>query len=258
MSTEQFSVDGDVAIVTGASSGIGASIAKGFAADGVDVVICSREQDNVDPVAEEITESDRPGSALPVECDVTDREAVDALIEATVEEFGGLDVLVNNAGASFMASFDDISENGWKTIVDINVHGTYHCTQAAASHLKDGGGIVVNLASVAGQMGSPYMSHYGAAKAAVVNLTRTLSYEWAADGVRVNCIAPGFVATKGVETQMGISADEVDRTEVKRRMGTVEEIADLAQFLASPASSYIIGETITAQGLPRIEESPDV
>jgi 3-oxoacyl-[acyl-carrier protein] reductase len=258
MSTEQFSVDGDVAIVTGASSGIGAAIAREFAADGVDIVICSREQENVDPVAEEITESDRPGSVLPVECDVTDREAVDALVEATVEEFGGLDVLVNNAGASFMAGFDDISENGWKTIHDINVHGTYHCTQAAGEHLKDGGGIVINLASVAGQMGSPYMSHYGAAKAAVINLTRTLSYEWAAEGVRVNCIAPGFVATAGVESQMGISADEVDRTEVKRRMGTVEEIADLAQFLASPASSYIIGETITAQGLPRIEESPEV
>jgi 3-oxoacyl-[acyl-carrier protein] reductase len=258
MSTDQFGVDGDVAIVTGASSGIGAAIAKGFADDGVDVVICSREQDNVDPVAEEIEESDRPGGALPVECDVTDREAVDALIEATVEEFGGLDVLVNNAGASFMANFDDISENGWKTIVDINVHGTYHCTQAAAEHLKDGGGIVINLASVAGQLGSPYMSHYGAAKAAVVNLTTTLSYEWASDGVRVNCIAPGFVATKGVENQMGISADEVDRTEVERRMGTVDEIADLAQFLASPASSYIVGETITAQGVPRVEESPEI
>ncbi|WP_394739603.1 SDR family NAD(P)-dependent oxidoreductase [Natronococcus roseus] len=258
MSTDQFGVDGDVAIVTGASSGIGAAIAKGFADDGVDVVICSREQDNVDPVAEEIEESDRPGGALPVECDVTDREAVDALVEATVEEFGGLDVLVNNAGASFMASFDDISENGWKTIVDINVHGTYHCTQAAAEHLKDGGGIVINLASVAGQLGSPYMSHYGAAKAAVVNLTTTLSYEWASEGVRVNCIAPGFVATKGVENQMGISADEVDRTEVKRRMGTVDEIADLTQFLASPASSYIVGETITAQGVPRVEESPEI
>ncbi|NKE34715.1 glucose 1-dehydrogenase [Natronococcus sp. JC468] len=258
MSTDQFGVDGDVAIVTGASSGIGAAIAKGFADDGVDVVICSREQDNVDPVAEEIAESDRPGEALPVECDVTDREAVDAMVEATVEEFGGLDVLVNNAGASFMANFDDISENGWKTIVDINVHGAYHCTQAAAEHLKAGGGIVINLASVAGQTGSPYMSHYGAAKAAVVNLTTTLSYEWASEGVRVNCIAPGFVATEGVESQMGISAEEVDRAEVERRMGTVDEIADLAQFLASPASSYVVGETITAQGVPRIEESPEI
>ncbi|SFC45845.1 NAD(P)-dependent dehydrogenase, short-chain alcohol dehydrogenase family [Halobiforma haloterrestris] len=258
MSTSQFSVDGDVAVVTGASSGIGEAIAKSFADDGVDVVICSREQENVDPVAEEIAESDRPGEALAVECDVTDREAVDALVEATVEEFDGLDVLVNNAGASFMANFDDISENGWKTIVDINLHGTYNCIQAAADHLKDGGGSVVNFASVAGQQGAPYMSHYGAAKAAVVNLTTTLAYEWASEDVRVNCIAPGFVATEGVESQMGISADDVDRSAVERRMGTVEEIADLTQFLASPASSYIVGETITARGVPDVMESPDV
>ncbi|OAQ54782.1 hypothetical protein HTG_04240 [Natrinema mahii] len=258
MSTDRFSVDGDVAIVTGSSSGIGKSIAERFAADGVDVVVCSREQDNVDPVAEGINDSDSPGRALAVECDVTDREAVEALVEATVEEFGGLDVLVNNAGASFMADFDDISPNGWETIIDININGTYHCTHAAAEHLKDGGGAVINLASVAGQRGSPLMSPYGAAKAAVINLTTTLSYEWADDDVRVNCIAPGFVATPGVESQMGVSADDIDRTDVARRIGTVEEIADLTQFLASPASSYIVGETITAQGVPQIEEDHDV
>ncbi|AHF99937.1 3-oxoacyl-ACP reductase [Halostagnicola larsenii XH-48] len=258
MSTEQFSVDGDVAVVTGASSGIGKAIAESFAADGVDVVICSREQDNVDPVADGILESDRPGDAVAVECDVTDREAVEALVETTVEEFGGLDVLVNNAGASFMAGFDDISPNGWETIVDINVNGTYHCTHAAAEHLKDGGGAVINLASVAGQQGSAYMSHYGAAKAAVINLTTSLAAEWAGDGVRVNCIAPGFVATPGVESQMGVSADSIDRSDVDRQIGTVEEIADIAQFLASPASSYMVGETIAAKGVPRVEESPDV
>ncbi|MBZ6496644.1 SDR family NAD(P)-dependent oxidoreductase [Natrinema longum] len=258
MSTDQFSVDGDVAIVTGSSSGIGRSIAERFADDGVDVVVCSREQDNVDPVAEAINDGDSPGRALAVECDVTDREAVEALVEATVEEFGGLDVLVNNAGASFMADFDDISPNGWETIVDININGTYHCTHAAAEYLKDGGGSVINLASVAGQRGSPLMSPYGAAKAAVINLTTTLSYEWADDDVRVNCIAPGFVATPGVESQMGVSADDIDREEVARRIGTVEEIADLTQFLVSPASSYVVGETITAQGVPQIEEDHDV
>ncbi|MXV62156.1 glucose 1-dehydrogenase [Natronorubrum sp. JWXQ-INN-674] len=258
MSTEQFSVDGETAIITGSSSGIGRGIAERFAADGVDVVVCSREQENVDPVAEEINESDSPGRALAIECDVTDRDAVDALVEATVEEFGGLDVLVNNAGASFMAGFDDVSENGWKTIVDINVHGTYHCTHAASEHLKDGGGSVINFASVAGQRGSPLMSPYGASKAAVINLTTTLSYEWAEDDVRVNCIAPGFVATPGVESQMGVSADNIDREEVARRIGTVEEIADVTQFLASPASSYVVGETITAQGVPQISEDHDV
>ena len=258
MILDRFSVDGQTAIVTGASSGIGREIAEQFAEGGADVVICSREQENVDPVTDGINETDDGGQAVAIECDVTDREAVEALVEATVEEFGGIDCLVNNAGASFMANFEDISPNGWSTIVDINLTGTYHCTQAAGEYLKDGGGTVINLASVAGQMGSPYMSHYGAAKAAVINLTSTLSFEWASEDVRVNCIAPGFVATPGVESQMGVSADDIERDEVERRIGAVEEIADVAQFLASDASSYLVGETITAQGVPRIDETPDV
>jgi 3-oxoacyl-[acyl-carrier protein] reductase len=256
MTTEQFSVDGDTALVTGASSGIGRAIAERFADDGAEVVVCSREQDNVDPVADEIADSG--GSALAVECDVRERDSVEALFEATVEEFGGLDTLVNNAGASFMANFEGISENGWKTIVDINLHGTYHCTQAAGEVMREAGsGKIVNFASVAGQEGAPFMSHYAAAKAGVVNLTSTLAYEWADDGVRVNCVAPGFVATPGVESQMGVTADEIDREEVDRKIGTSEEIADVTQFLASPASSYLTGETITARGVPDIMESPE-
>ncbi len=250
---DRFSVSG-TAVVTGASSGIGRAIAERFAADGADVVVCSREQANVDPVAEGIREDG--GSALAVECDVTDRDAVDALVEATVEEFGGLDVLVNNAGASFVAGFEDISPNGWDTILDVNLGGTYHCTQAAADHLKDGGGAVVNVASVAGQEGAPYMSHYAAAKAAIINLTRTLAAEWASEDVRVNCIAPGFVATPGLESQMGVSADDIDREDVDRRIGVSGEIADVARFLASPAASFVVGETVTAGGVPQGEEVP--
>jgi 3-oxoacyl-[acyl-carrier protein] reductase len=258
MPTSQFAVDGDTAIVTGSSSGIGRAIAERFAADGVDVVVCSREQDNVDPVAEGINDDvDVPGRAIAVECDVTDRDAVEALVEATVEEFGGVDVLVNNAGASFMANFDDISPNGWKTILDINLTGTYHCCQAAGEELKDGGGQVVNFSSVAGQQGAPWMSHYAAAKAGIENLTTTLAFEWAEDDVRVNCVAPGFVATPGVASQMGVTADELDRDDVDRRIGTSEEIADVTQFLASRASSYLTGETITARGTPDIMETPE-
>ncbi|WP_435063029.1 SDR family NAD(P)-dependent oxidoreductase [Halobaculum sp. EA56] len=273
---DRFSLAGNTAVITGASSGIGRAIAETFAADGADVVVCSREQGNVDPVAEAINgaaadaadadadadpeaggEGGR-GRCLAVECDVTDREAVDALVAAAVEEFGGVDVLVNNAGASFMAPFEDISENGWKTILDINLHGTVHCTQAAGEHLADGdGGAVVNLASVAGQRAAQYMSHYGAAKAGVINLTETLALEWAGRDVRVNCIAPGFVATPGVEQQMGVSAGNVDRADVDRRIGTSEEIADVARFLASDAASYVTGETVVAQGVPQGEELPE-
>ncbi|MFB6142046.1 MAG: SDR family NAD(P)-dependent oxidoreductase [Halorientalis sp.] len=255
---DQFAVAGQTAIVTGASQGIGRSIAERFADDGADVVICSREQEKVDEVAAGINDADG-GECVPIECDVTERDAVDALVETTVEEFGGVDTLVNNAGASFMANFEGISENGWKTIVDINLHGTYHCTQAAGEHMREAdGGQIINFASVAGQDGAPFMSHYAAAKAAVVNLTKTLAFEWSDDQVRVNCIAPGFVATPGVETQMGVSADNIDRSNVDRRIGLEEEIADIAQFLASEASSYVTGETITAKGVPDIMEDPDL
>ncbi|GAA0679473.1 SDR family NAD(P)-dependent oxidoreductase [Natronoarchaeum mannanilyticum] len=257
MTGGRFGIEGSTAIVTGASSGIGKAIAERFAADGVDVVICSRDEDNVDPVAERISEREAGGEAVAVECDVTDRDAVEALVETTVEVFGGLDVLVNNAGASFMANFEDISPNGWNRIVDINLTGTYHCTQAAEEELKDGGGVVINLSSEAGQDGAPFMSHYAAAKAGVINLTKTLGHEWADDGVRVNCIAPGYVATPGVESQMGVTAENIDRDEVDRAIGLSEEIADVAQFLASPASSYVVGETIRAAGAPDLMKSPD-
>jgi len=257
---ERFSVDGDTVVITGSSQGIGKVTAEELAADGANVVVSSRSQEKVDEVAAAINESDAPGEAIAVECDVRERDAVEALMDATVEEFGHIDTLVNNAGASFMAGFDDISENGWKTIVDINLHGTFHCAQAAGERMQeqDEGGRIVNFASVAGTKGSPYMSHYGAAKAAVVNFTTTLAYEYAPHDIRVNCIAPGFVATPGVESQMGVSADNVDRDAVERRIGLSAEIADIVQFLASDASSYVIGETITAKGVPDIEENPDV
>ena len=262
MTTDQFSVAGRTAIVTGASGGIGKVVAERFAADGADVVVCSREQEHVDPVAAGIdaesgADDEGHGRSLAVECDVRDREAVDALVEATVDEFGGVDVLVNNAGASFVAPFSDISENGWKTIVDVNLHGTYHCSQAAGAYMREhGGGAIVNVSSVAGLHGAPTMSHYGAAKAGVVNLTTSLGTEWADDGVRVNCVAPGFVATPGVAAQMGVEADDVDREDVARRIGTPEEVADVVQFLASPAASYLVGETVTVAGVPQNPEVP--
>ncbi|WP_254522149.1 SDR family NAD(P)-dependent oxidoreductase [Natrinema caseinilyticum] len=254
--TDQFSVNGQTAIVTGSSSGIGKSIVERFADDGANVVVTSREMDNVAPVADEINDSERPGRALAIECDVTDREAVQDMVAATVDEFGGLDILINNAGASFQAPPAEISENGWKTIVDINLHGTFHCSQIAREHMRDdGGGRIVNIASVAGVRGSKSMSHYGAAKAGVINFTSSAAADWADDDIWVNCIAPGLVATEGVRSQMGVEDDAggIDRTTPDRTIGKPEEVADLAQFLASPASSYLVGETVTIKGLPRLE-----
>jgi 3-oxoacyl-[acyl-carrier protein] reductase len=254
---EQFSVAGQTAIITGSSQGIGEVTAKRFADEGADVVVTSRSQEDIEAVAGEINDSDRPGEAIAVECDVRDRDAVEALVEATVAEFGRVDAMVNNAGASFMAGFDDISENGWKTIVDINLHGTFHCSQVAGQQMQQqgDGGTIINFASVAGTMGSQYMSHYGAAKAAVVNLTTSLSANYADKNIRVNCIAPGLVGTAGVASQMGIDPSDVDRADIAKEMGLPEEIADIVQFLASDASSYVVGETITAEGVPMLEDS---
>ena len=255
---ERFSVEGQRTIITGSSQGIGRTIAEQFAAGGADVVVSSRDQEKIDEVAAAINESDAPGRAIAIQCDVTERDEVETLVESTVEEFGGLDCLVNNAGASFMADFEDVSPNGWKTIVDINLHGTYHCTHVAGDYLEaDGGGTVINFASVAGTDGSPTMSPYGAAKAGVVNFTTSVGVNWADRGIRMNCIAPGLVATPGVASQMGITAEDVDRDEVDRQIGKAEEVADLAQFLASPASSYMIGETVEIKGVPRLAEGGD-
>jgi 3-oxoacyl-[acyl-carrier protein] reductase len=254
-----FSVEGQTVIITGSSQGIGRTTAERFAEEGANVVVSSRSAEKIAAVVDNIEDTDAAGQAIAVECDVRERDSVETLVSEAVAEFGTLDTMVNNAGASFMTGFDDISENGWKTIVDINLHGTYHGSQVAGEVMQEaGGGQIINFASVAGTKGAPYMSHYGAAKAGVVNLTTTLGYEYAGHDIRVNCIAPGFVATPGVESQMGVSADSVDRTAVKRRMGLSEEIADLTQFLASDASSYLVGETIEAKGVPSIEESPEI
>ena len=258
MPTDQFGVAGRNAIVTGASQGIGRTIAERLAADGANVAICSRAEERIDPVADGIREDG--GTALAVECDVRDTDAVDAFVEGSVEEFGGVDVLVNNAGGEFVAAFEDISENGWKSIVDLNLHGTRHCTQAAGEYMREGdGGCIVNVSSVNGQHPAPNESHYGAAKAAIIRLTETLAVEWAGDGIRVNCVAPGLVQTPGVAKTLGIREESMPpREAVDRRIGHTEDVADVVQFLASDAAAFITGETVTVEGVPRPGNSFDV
>lgn len=259
MGTSQFSVEGDVAIVTGASRGIGRTIAERFAEDGADVVICSREIGNVEPVAESITDSGVSGDAIAVECNVRDRDSVDDLVGTAIDECGSVDILINNAGGSFQSRFEDISKNGWETLVEINLHGTYNCTQVAgASMIDSGGGVIINMASIRGLEGSPLSSPYGAAKAGIINLTRTLAYEWAKHDIRVNSIAPGFIATPGVLDlrNQDLEIDDIDRETVERELGRTEEVADVVQFLASPAASFMTGENVTVRGVPPIIENP--
>lgn len=251
----QFHIDGDTAVVTGASQGIGEAIAKKFADDGVDVAICSRSRDRFQSVVDDINDSSREGAVYAAEVDVRDRERVFEFVDEVVDEFGGIDVLVNNAGGSFQARFQDLSENAWKTIIDINLHGAVHFTQAAGEVMRENdGGYIVNIISGAGlEGGSPNMSQYGAAKAGLKNLTESLADEWKEYDIRTNCIAPGLIATPGVVDSLGIDPDEMPPRElVDRYIGYPEETADLAQFLCSPAASYLNGSLIRA-GMPSSE-----
>ncbi|MFC7165590.1 SDR family NAD(P)-dependent oxidoreductase [Halospeciosus flavus] len=253
---ERSSVAGKTAVVTGASSGIGRAVTETFVADGADVVICSRTQADVDAVAEELNGADVPGEVLPVECDVTDRDDVEALAAATVEEFGEVDVLVNNAGgAAGAGSLDEVDAETWDGVIEVNLTGTYNVTTAFADALREDGGAVVNTASQAGRYGVAGMGPYSAAKAGVIALTRTLASEWADEDVRVNAVNPGFIATPPVKEMLGLD-ETPSREEVAREIGTPHEVADTIRFLASDAASFVTGQTIAPTGLPHTFEPP--
>jgi 3-oxoacyl-[acyl-carrier protein] reductase len=254
MALAPFSLEGKTAIVTGGGIGIGKSIALELARFGADVMLCSRRMEHLEATAEAIRQLGK--RALPLTVDVRDPDQVHAVVQRTLEEFGQIDVLVNNHGASFRAPVEKISLNGWNAVVSINLNGVFLVCQAVGKHMIERRqGVIVNISSMAGVRGSQLMSHYGAAKAAVINFTTTLALEWAPYNIRVNCIAPGPIETEGylqVLHQTNPNADEVYRNVASRialgRWGRVEEIAYPTIFLASEASSFMTGTTIYVDG----------
>ena len=259
MARSAFSLEGKTAIITGGGTGIGKSIAIEYARAGADVAICSRKMEHLEPVMKEIQKLGRRTFAEVV--DVRQEEQVKGIVDRAIKEWGKLDVMVNNAGASFRAKFEDISVNGWNTVVQINLNGVFlGCKWAGRHMLERGEGVIINLSSIAGVYGSTMMSHYGASKAAVITLTRELGMAWGRKGVRVNCIAPGPVETEGYigvlsQNQEAKKAyDAVANRVGMGRWGKVEEIAYPAIFLASDASTFITGQTIVIDGGPSARE----
>jgi NAD(P)-dependent dehydrogenase (short-subunit alcohol dehydrogenase family) len=250
MSTELFSLGGKVAVVTGASRGIGRAIALGFAGAGADIAVAARSEADLESLAKEIDSLGRRALAVPT--DVTDRGQVETLVERTATELGGLDVFVNNAGgARFMAPLVRVRPEGWDKVMRLNLDAVFHATQiAAARMIETGGGSIIQITSVAGVEGAQGLSFYSAAKGGVRLMTQAAAKELAQSGVRLNSIAPGWIAT---DLNANLHDDPatsefVEKTIPMGRWGRPDEIVGAAIFLASNAASFVTGATIIVDG----------
>ena len=245
-----FDLTGKNAFVTGASRGIGRSIAVALAGAGADVALVARSEHGLAETAADIAAVSRKAFVIPA--DVTSQEAVDAAVARAIEQLGHVDVVVNNAGGSnFMAAFLDLRLAGWDKLMRLNLDSAVYVCHAIGGHLVERGeGSVINVASVAGLTGSPLLSPYGAAKAGLISLTKSLAVEWGASGVRVNALCPGWTATD-LNRQLWddpVSGPATVATVPMHRWGRAEEMAGPAVFLASAASSYMTGQVVVVDG----------
>ena len=242
-----------VVIVTGGAGGIGSRIAKTFAAQGASVIIASRDAEKLNQVAAEINSQDLACSARA--CDVTDPDQVEKLMADTEEKFGGIDVMVNNAGgAMFVKPPEKLRPEQWRAAIDLNLNSVFYCSAAAGQRMiQQGGGRIINISSVAGVKNSPAFVHYGAAKAGVINLTKSMAVCWGPHNINVNCIAPGLTATEGVAQWLPPKTRE-DGSPVPplEYPPGPQNVADLALFLAAPGSARISGEIFPIRALNEI------
>jgi NAD(P)-dependent dehydrogenase (short-subunit alcohol dehydrogenase family) len=245
-----FDLTGKVAIITGASRGIGESIARTYAAAGAAVVLASRKQAALDGVAAAIRAEG--GQALALAAHTGDSDAVQALVQAATDEFGGVDILVNNAATNpHFGPILSAEDSHWAKILDVNVVGYFRMAKAAAAAMeKRGGGAIVNLASIAGKRPQPGMGVYCVSKAAVLMLTEVLAAELAGANIRVNAIAPGFIKTafSSAIWQNPQLYESVMRIVPQQRMAEPEELTGIALYLAADASSFTTGATFLIDG----------
>ncbi len=245
-----FDLTGKTAFVTGASRGIGRAMAAALADAGADVAVVARTAAGLADVADDVTAAGR--RALVIPADVTDEASVTAAVGAAIDELGHVDIVINNAGGSnFMVGFRDLRISGWEKLIRLNLTSAVYVCHAFADHLLGrGSGSVINVASVAGVASAPLLTPYGAAKAGLISLTKSLAVEWAGSGVRVNALCPGWTATElnrnlWEDPQAGPATVA---TVPMRRWARAEEMAGPAVFLASDAASYLTGQTIVVDG----------
>ena len=239
---------GKVAFVTGGGSGIGAGIAKRLASQGAKVALLGRRLDKLEAVAAEIKAAG--GEASCHAADVRDYPALESAINAAVERFGSLDVLVNSAAGNFLAPAAALSANGFRAVIDIDLCGTFNASRAAFAHLQKSRGAIVSITATQADVPTPLQCHAGAAKAGIAKLTRDLALEWARFGVRVNAVAPGPIeGTEGMSRLAPENAEEVLKKRVPLgRWGTIDEVCEAVIFLVSPAGAYVTGATLLIDG----------
>ena len=240
-------LDGQVAVVSGGGSGLGRAAALELAALGARVVVCGRRSEPL----EETAGLSEDGRVEAHPCDIREEDQVEALVEGVMERHGRIDVLVNNAGGQYLTPAEDITPKGFRTVIRLNVEGTWLMTHAVATRAMipdERGGRIVNV-TLSPHHGLPGMAHSSAARAAVENLTRVLSIEWARFGIRLTAIAPGPMATETLRTKYPQPVVEgVAGTVPLGRLGTEEEFAWLVAYLASPAGDFFSGAVLTLDG----------
>jgi NAD(P)-dependent dehydrogenase (short-subunit alcohol dehydrogenase family) len=243
--------EGRVAVVTGGGTGLGRAMSLRLAELGANLVIASRKRENLEPTAEEIRAKGAP--CLVHAIDIRDYKAVEAMLPVVLGKFGQVDILINNAAGNFLCPAEKLTLNGWNAIVQIVLHGTWHCTSVFGRHmLERGKGNILSIIATYAWTGAPLVMPSAAAKAGVMAMTQSLAVEWGPRGIRLNCIAPGAIVTKGASQNLAFASEEAQKViranNPLRRLGTEEELADLAAFLLSDYSAYINGDCITMDG----------